>query len=96
MHVIKFLFKYVEAINPMAFDEDEGTKLWQEMKNKYDSVPLNTEDPNFKDDLKYKAVKFFNNPYVRFILGGAFVIVVKYTKDWINGKYDDHQDEVTQ
>jgi hypothetical protein len=90
MHIVKFLFRTVEQINPSAFDDTEGQILHQKMLDKYKSINVNLEDETVKkDSLPVKAVLFFNNPFVQFFLAAFQPFFVKGLKDYLNGRYDE-------
>lgn len=94
MHFVKFAFRFVEAINPMAFEAEEGQKLYNEMYEKYQRVQIDPKQADYKDDIKTKFVIFTLNPFVRFFMAGSFQVFVKLFKDWQNGRWDDnHENE---
>jgi len=89
MHIVKFVFRFVESINPMAFDDNEGQMMYNKMLDKYKSVNITPETDGYKESIWTKVVVFFNNPFVQFVSAALFPFLVKGAKDYLNGRFDE-------
>lgn len=91
MKIQDWVFKVVKEISPI--DEKEHAELYQEIDSRISKKVTTPGAEGYVDDLGTKALIFFRNPWVRLFLSASFLFVIKYIKDWYNGKFDPKETE---
>lgn len=91
MDFINFVFGVLGETTPMK--DEEKAKLYNEIKD--DMSKIVTEDADGKPlpGLKEKAVRLSRNPWFRLALAALYLPILKWIKDWYNGKFDDEEEE---